>query len=233
MTQPDVLPDDHPFFSACEVGDLSALEKFFASGIKVTTEGQTRPPAIVSAMALRNIDFIKLLLKYGLDINEQRGPFQLSVLLGVVKNEDDQLIRFALEHGADVNLADKYGISPYMIAASKGNLRIIKLLEERGANIHAKTTQGLNAVMFAAEQGHFEVLEHLLSKGLSIDPRHSCGDTPLICAAKNGKEKTVEWLLNHRADINAEDGRGRTALDWAKKKGHQGIVDLLQRRLGS
>ena len=74
-----------------------------------------------------------------------------------------------LQHGADVDVKNKYGLTPLMWAANNGHSDIASLLLQHGANIEAKDEDGRTPLMYASSWGHTDTASLLLQHGADID----------------------------------------------------------------
>ena len=64
--------------------------------------------------------------------------------------------------GADVNVKDTYGQTPLHLAASKGQIKVIRCLIENGANVNVtQETTGSTPLHRAASNGQVEVVKCL------------------------------------------------------------------------
>ena len=106
-----------------------------------------------------------------------------------------------LGRGGDVNATTLLGTTALMVAAQKGNKRILKQLLSAGAVVDAKESyMGLTALMYAAMSGNMEVLKILLASGASVEPKASdpngllAGSNAIRLAAMSGNEEVVELL---------------------------------------
>jgi serine/threonine-protein phosphatase 6 regulatory ankyrin repeat subunit B len=143
----------------------------------------------------------------------------------------------------EVNQKGRTGDTPLSVAASRGNLEIVKLLVEHGAHVNAgKETGDRTPLLEAASQGNADVVKYLIAGGADVNARGK-GLTPLLAATGWGritsgsatdKAKTIRILLENGADVNVQDESwmktGRTPLMYAVMQGDAALVqDLLAR----
>ena len=78
--------------------------------------------------------------------------------------------------------------TPFLFAAEKGHLDILKALEEDEADVYAKDKYGKNALHFACMMGHFETVNWLLNNcNFNLEDKNNRDKkTPFLLAAKNG-----------------------------------------------
>lgn len=130
--------------------------------------------------------------------------------------------------GADVNFANRLGVTALMVAAQWNRPEIVSYLLSRGANVNAQENSlGCNALMFACLSGNPHVVELLLKNGAPVNSINIDGRTALMTAAFCGFTRVVKTLLNHAADSEAMDRFGATALTQAAMAGHKEVVNLL------
>ena len=84
---------------------------------------------------------IRILLKYGADVNYRTKEGQ-TLLHGAVLRGREDLVDLVLQHGADINAKDKYGYTSLHLAVSHKNKEMVELLVARGADVNAKNLQG-------------------------------------------------------------------------------------------
>lgn len=102
---------------------------------------EPRTPTQLAA-DLRRLEFVKMLLDRGADINEAPGyRFGRTALQAATSNEkpDMELVQFLLENGAHVNAkpAVHGGITALQGAAISGDIMVAKLLLDKGAEVNA------------------------------------------------------------------------------------------------
>jgi len=115
---------------------------------------------------------VDLLLTRGTDIVNRTDMDGRSALMAAC---DNQLIFSTLiKAGADVNHADKDGITVLMMAVWKESEPLVNMLLENGADVRAETPSGWTAADFAT-YGDGEVLKILVGRGAKINPKNALG----------------------------------------------------------
>lgn len=87
------------------------------------------------------------------------------------------LIDFAIERGADVNVANPEGYTPLHIAISRGDLRNVTALLRNHADTEARDRHGNNALLSAVLRGPsgYKIAEDLLAAGANPDVQNING----------------------------------------------------------
>lgn len=105
------------------------------------------------------------------------------------------MAQLLLENRADVETADKTGVTSLMLAAHYGRLAIMNVLVEKGADIEAEDEYG-TALIRASKGGHKEVVQSLLGRGAKPSALgHKCGKMALHWAAERGHEGISELFV--------------------------------------
>ena len=142
------------------------------------------------------------------------------------------IVKLLTERGANLDLGDKHGRTPFFLACSNGNIEtarflLQKMTETERKSINAAMTDGRTPLSKAAGRGHVEVVKMLLEKveaasGVNVQETAQ-RRTALHWAAYNGRTEVVDVLLQKSANATIEDAKGKTALalcgqGWAKDK---------------
>lgn len=160
--------------------------------------------------------------------------------LNVVTNEDDSPLSIAVNcKNADMvrlfagrkdcmlNTMDRRtGWGPLHLAASLGNVEIVKVLLDAGADPRRMLSSG-SALHVAAASNHVEVIYTLLVGGANVDQLDDCGCTALHYAAQSGHASIADYLLRAGAHINARQNQGATALYIATYFQRHGVIGTL------
>ena len=70
------------------------------------------------------------------------------------------IVKILLEGGADVDKAEKMGVTPLLIASQEGHLRVVKCLVEEGkVDVEKATKDGATPLYKASQKGHLKVVK--------------------------------------------------------------------------
>ncbi|KAH9513493.1 hypothetical protein Btru_033187 [Bulinus truncatus] len=192
-------------------------------------------PAIGSdrwdAKLLTDTKIIKLIIDMGAQINQRCADGYLPLSLAASANRDS-VVSHLIKNGADVNAVDrKYGMSPLMHAAIRGNLYVAMLLLKHEADVSLTDKWGYTPLMLAAQFKKHLIVSNLLHQGAEVNSVSEFdGKSVLTLATESGCVDTMEALLIHGADINYSKPfhkRGTTALMIAIKSGNTEAVNIL------
>ena len=141
-----------------------------------------------------------------------REMFDATLLHIAVNAGHANVVSLLLEHGADVNAAEGYGMTPIMCAAAsshRDNGRILQMLLDAGAEVNSRTTiqpYVKSTVVSDAEKSYDEARQTTL------------GSTALHIAAMDSRISVVKALLAAGASSLARDDAGRTAADYTRSE---------------
>jgi ankyrin repeat protein len=205
----------------------------------VDSRSGPRPP--------ESLEFIKALLDAGVNPNAQlafkepsRGGRDnrfrddllttgATPLLRAAQTFDNDVVRLLLDHGAEADLPNASGVTPFMAAAGVGtrtvsgvlgagppdkvialSIETMELLRKAGANVNARITDVTS-------------LTARIARTNTLTGRQ--GQSALFLAAELGRADVVRYLLDHGASLEIKDDMGRTPADVASKD----VVALVKR----
>lgn len=176
------------------------------------------------AIATDDAATLTRLLARGMDpntVNERGEP----AIMTAAREGGPGVVAVLVKARAKVNVHDRFGDTPIMLAALRGSLPIVKLLREAGAEINHP---GWTPLQYAALNGHNAVIEYLISTGADLALSAPNGATPLMLAVHGKKPDTVKLLVSYGFDVNARNEKGETALAWAKRDRREDIEVILR-----
>jgi ankyrin repeat protein len=105
---------------------------------------------------------VNLCYRFGEEI-DGGGPDP--ALVQAARNGRDSVIRFLLDHGADVNLGNKYRTPAIAAAAGNGRLATVRYLVSRGADVNASSWDEGSALHCARAAHQTAVVQYLEGLG--------------------------------------------------------------------
>lgn len=156
------------------------------------------------------------------------------LLAASISSSKPSEIKEMIQDGADVNTANKFGMTPLMLAAQYNScIAVAKALIEAGADLYAQEPVYKSTAfhLAAVSSGNPRIVETLLNAGADIECRNYLGETPLLLAiGGNPNAKLATALIQHGADVNARDYAGNSALLLAEREKRKYLVKLLKEK---
>ncbi len=216
------------------------------------------------------LDAARLLVEAGADVNpvtpDGHSPLLVAAAsLDAITGSDYRLVVdpsdhealgiFLLDHGADVNRADSFGMTPLHYAVELRKPALLRALLAHGADPNRQLTEplpyrrgdyvsrsaynGASPFWLAARLGDVETIRVLLAAGADAELPSARGVTPLMVAAGLAQTdsrmvaesrllEAVQMLtLEVGADITAVDAGGQTAVHGAANVSADTIITFL------
>jgi len=127
----------------------------------------------------------------------------------------------------DVNLKNKLGQPPLILAAQAGHEDVVRELLRLGAEPQVKDIHGKTPMHYAAHKGNQQVIELLAEAGGPLELKDEQGRTPLYTAAYHGIYEICLVLLRRNPTlVNVSEMHGWTPLHAAADQGHLAICEL-------
>ena len=157
---------------------------------------------------------------------DARGRTALTL---AIRQESWQVVdTLLIAPGIDLNLPNKQGETPLMMAAIKGNLDLVKTMIAKGADVNRPGWTPLHYAASAGLEHSVEIAAYLLEKSAYIDAPSPNGSTPLMLAAQYSSEAMVRLLVAEGADLNLRNQQGLTAVEFAEKSERDFMVQMLK-----
>ncbi|XP_048418967.1 ankyrin repeat and death domain-containing protein 1A isoform X1 [Stegostoma tigrinum] len=140
-----------------------------------------------------------------------------------------KILEFIMEDLEDIWLdkPDNMQQTALHLAASYGNLEVVKFLIGSGCVHGLKDKEQNTPLHLSARSGHVEVLQKIVETAVDLDEKNWEGETALHLAAEEGHFNCVKVLLNGACDVNAQTNKNMTALHYAARHGWVKVAELL------
>ncbi|XP_053306920.1 fibronectin type 3 and ankyrin repeat domains protein 1 isoform X2 [Spea bombifrons] len=139
-------------------------------------------------------------------VSTTREPMSGEHLHRAVTMNDEPKVTSILQTGhVKADTPDKFGLSPLMVAAQKGYLRLVEILIDHGADVKQQDGSGKNCLMLACFSGHLDVVQYLRKQGASWESRDKGGCTAMHWAADGGHLKVIQWMITDGCEVDVKD----------------------------
>jgi uncharacterized protein len=126
-----------------------------------------RPQLLIHAAARGNTAIIRALLTIGADPNSNVAPHPLFAAAWYQRLDAAAEL---IAHGADVNAAERSGVTPLITAASRGDDAMVRLLLSHGASTRA-VTAACGSPLDTARANHHESTASILAAAGALSAR--------------------------------------------------------------
>ena len=238
----DVNRQDHTQQSAYLIstseGYLELLRLTLANGADVHATDSYNGTGLIRAADRGHVEIVRELLKTPIKIDHvnRLGWTALleAVILGNGGPRHTETVRLLVAAGANVNLADRQGVTPLAHARKRGFDSMAAILEQAGARarpsdpaIDARDALGRTALMRATYAGDATAVGALLEAGADVNLRDFMLNNPFLYAGAEGMLDIVKLTTKAGADPRITNRYGGTALIPAAERGHVEVVKYL------
>ncbi|EDO35910.1 predicted protein [Nematostella vectensis] len=123
----------------------------------------------------------------------------------VARQDLDQVRKILSENNSVVEVMDKFGLTPLMVAAQKGYIDVMETLLEFGADPNYFNSSGKTCMMISCYSGQEEPAKLLRERGVEWGSRDKNGLTSVHWAADGGHDDLLLWMLKDGAQVDLED----------------------------
>nr|XP_055028011.1 fibronectin type 3 and ankyrin repeat domains protein 1 isoform X2 [Misgurnus anguillicaudatus]XP_055028012.1 fibronectin type 3 and ankyrin repeat domains protein 1 isoform X2 [Misgurnus anguillicaudatus] len=135
-----------------------------------------------------------------------RVPYNGRNLHYALNREDEKELTTVLRSGTvDVNVKDKMGFSPLMVAAQKGLTSLVDILVKHGADIGMKYSTGKDSLMMACYAGHLDIVRYLRRCGATWQSMDKNGCSPLHWAIDGEHIPVIKYMIQDGCEVDMRD----------------------------
>nr|WP_206067951.1 ankyrin repeat domain-containing protein [Nonomuraea sp. FMUSA5-5] len=136
---PDAQDADRatPWLVTGVTGSVAMLRALLPAGPDLTVRNRYGGVSLIPACERGHVDYIREVLKTGIDVNHVNDLGWTGLLEAVILGDGgppyQEIVRLLVAAGADVDLADRDGVTPLSHALAKGQTEVAALLRAAGA----------------------------------------------------------------------------------------------------
>ena len=198
------------------------------AAFQVSAQTASQAEDFARAAKFDDVSEVKSLISKGVSPNtvDSKGN---PMLVLAIKDRSAKVTELLLQNrNIDVDLSNKYGETPLMMASIEGDLPVVKtlVLQNKARIDHI----GWTPLHYACAKGNLDVAKFLVANGAVVDSNALNGTTPLMMAVQSGNEDLIRFLLENGADIRLRNTQGFSAIDIADIYDKPWIADGLKSR---
>lgn len=173
------------------------------------------------AVSNGNLGKVKQLIHYIFNTNpsfiEAKNNFGSSPLHYATWFGQLPIIKYLMEHGADIKTRDIFDQTLIHAAAWNGELKLVEFFLEKGLSLEDKDKRGNTPLLSAAKNDRLKVVKLLVSKGANIAAQDNNGDNIFMIATKKAYVKIIDYFaFEKKVDLSAiKDKNNNTLLHLA------------------
>eukprot|EP00903_Cladosiphon_okamuranus_P013895 g12923.t1 len=206
-----------PLHFAARTGKTHIVRGLMLKGADKNAMNNQEWTPLFSAVYHGQTDAARTLLAGGADVSLRCGALKGSAVHMAAELGHVDILRAAIEHGADVNATDANHCTALHSAASENKVGAIDVLVEAGGNIEVRSRHGMKPLHSAAGQLSIEAIGALLRHGADVNAKSLNLLSPLMVAATKagtrGAAEVVDLLLRSGAVETIADEDGNIAFD--------------------
>ena len=191
-------------------GNMRVVELLLARGASID---------IHLASALGMSHRVNQFLQSGSDVARHLGSWGRTPLHWAASGGHVALVDWLLQHGAEVNAADRFGCTALHLAAELGREHVLTSLLNAGADARAELKNGKSVMHLSAQGQNAAIVKTLMAHGAELD---------IFASASLGLRRRVEALLKRNPElVSARLPFGATPLHMAAEDGQREMAHFL------
>lgn len=188
-----------------------------------------------------DLDKTKALIRKGADVNgkiiahmknkktQKLEKLESTILIETIKHHQDDVIKYLIKHGADINKGNSKGVTPLMFAIMyyPKEMDIIEFMLNHQAKVKVKDKSGNTPLTGAVGAGRINAVETLLKHGADVNSPNGKGFTPLMLAVASNNPHMFQLLLDKGADMKKKHPQGWDIFKLDRSRMHPDIKAVL------
>ena len=221
-----------PLHLACQWNLLKSVKFLISKDADVRAVDSKSRTVLQRAAGYASAELVEYLvsLEQIVDLIDEENHKGRTPLLKAVRRNNFPAVEVLIKNGANVNIADKEGLTPLIVALRKDRSECLQmLLARKGINVNRQGKNDLAPLMIASTVStNPATVKRMLELEASVDDVDSAGRTALHKASYLGHGDTVRILIEEgAADPQKKDHNDQNALHKAARRGYADIVQVI------
>lgn len=199
--------------------------------------------ALYNACDSDNLEFVRLLIDSGADVNGVEQATPLSIVYLQKKDNWYAISLMLIENGASLDYITEYSGEKSAVLQDIVRFRsgsslpdyepeseeeVIKAFTYALENCNHSNVNWMRVLQHSVSNDRVEIVKLLLDQGYCDVNDTSVGITALMFAARDSSLEMVQLLLDYGADKSIESSDGKTAYDYAMEQERYELAELLK-----
>lgn len=224
-----------PLMYAVESASLELVQWLVSIGADVQARNHRNSTVAMWSTSNPSVEIIKYIgsldkAQLSLANSEGMTPFTFAII-------EDRLDLFNYLRTVDtISISQRsaiLGLTPILLAARRGQLRMVEELMKLGESLEQENDRGANVMLLSAQNGHVEVMKFAQRAAqISVFSSASNGCTAIMYAADGGQKEAMQWLMSEGCDVHERSPLGTTTAMFAAMGGHTDLIRWLHMDLG-
>ncbi|XP_053593276.1 ankyrin-1 [Microplitis demolitor] len=227
-----------PVHIAAEYSKVEILELLISKGGNINDKDQHGLTPLCWALKKGKLEIVDYILNHenydGSLFNHSSKEADTQLHFAVTSG-NEELVRYLINKGAQVNAQGIDSKTPLHIAVEENLEKIVECLLDNGADVNYTCSycgeEECTALHIAADKSNEKILELLLNKGADINAVTANGINPLHVAACRNNVECVKIILNNNRDVDylnrTTADEGFTPLHFASIFGCNYVADFI------
>lgn len=222
-----------PTLIFCRTGDLNSLKDHYEKDPSIinclykSKVDDKLYPLVWIAVMNNHYQILQFLISKGADVNACDPMRQSTILHEAIRNNRLDIINILLDNKVDINAMDALLVTPLILAAYLGKLKIVEVLLNHEANICFQLDDRMSALRVATENGHQAIVRTLLRQCVDMSSRTKQWMLPFR-RAEHLNMPVDNHLLQSNAGIDLLQTKERiTPLHIAVEQGSMRVISSL------
>ncbi|XP_046580961.1 ankyrin repeat domain-containing protein 17-like [Haliotis rubra] len=191
-------------YTACEGGDIEIVKYMLGQNVSsIHTCGPEWFTPVLKAANHGHWEVFDLLVLKEASLLVKCESIE-NILHAACTGGNMKIVKCVLEKKiVNINSEGVYGVTPAMVAASRGHKDVFDLLIEQGADLSVVDKHGSNILHKACEGGNIELIKYVLTEDIvDINSRSNDGTTAVMEAVKCGHKEVLHLLSINGANMS-------------------------------